>query len=68
MMLGMPVVAVATSEMATVLQNGVSGFADTRVERLAQAMRHLLDDPAEARRLDGPFLPPPAPPLRYSPC
>ncbi len=51
MMLGMPVVAVATTEMATVLQNGVSGFADTRVERLVEAMRLLLDDPAEARRL-----------------
>jgi glycosyltransferase involved in cell wall biosynthesis len=51
MMLGMPVVALATTEYATAVENGVSGYADTSVERLIERMRALLDDPAEARRL-----------------
>lgn len=51
MTIGMPVVALATTEMATVIQNGVSGWIDTDVERLVTRMRELLDDPAEAQRL-----------------
>jgi glycosyl transferase family 1 len=51
MMLGMPVVALATTEYATAVENGVSGYADTNVERLIERMRTLVDDPAEARRL-----------------
>jgi Glycosyl transferases group 1 len=51
MMLGMPVVALATTEYATAVENGVSGYTDTNVERLIERMRALLDDPAEARRL-----------------
>jgi hypothetical protein len=51
MMLGMPVVALATTEMATVVDNGVSGWIDTNVDRLVGHMRRLLADPAEARRL-----------------
>ncbi len=51
MMLGMPVVALATTEYATAVENGVSGYADTRVDHLVERMRELLADPAEARRL-----------------
>ncbi|MEF2277449.1 glycosyltransferase family 4 protein [Deinococcus sp. YIM 134068] len=51
MMLGMPMVGLATAEMATVVQNGVSGYVDTDVRKLTQKMRELLDDPDEARRL-----------------
>ncbi|HEX2043938.1 MAG TPA: glycosyltransferase family 4 protein [Acidimicrobiales bacterium] len=51
MMLGMPVVALATTEMSTVVENGVSGWIDTDVDRLIGHMRDLLADPAEARRL-----------------
>jgi hypothetical protein len=51
MMLGMPIVGLATTEMATAVENGVSGYVDTSVDRLVDAMRHLLDDPGEARRL-----------------
>jgi glycosyltransferase involved in cell wall biosynthesis len=51
MMLGMPIVALATTEMATVIENGVSGCVDTSVQRLIGGMRALLDDPVEARRL-----------------
>jgi hypothetical protein len=51
MMLGMPVVGLATTEMATAIQNGVTGFVDTHIGRLIDAMRMLIDDPAAARRL-----------------
>ncbi len=51
MMLGMPVVGLATTEMATAVQNGVSGYVDTNVHALIAFMRHLLKDAAEARRL-----------------
>ncbi len=51
MMLGLPIVALATTEVATVIENGVSGYIDTDVGRLIDAMRHLLGDHAGARRL-----------------
>ncbi|HEX2111321.1 MAG TPA: glycosyltransferase, partial [Gaiellaceae bacterium] len=51
MMLGMPVVALATTEYGTVVENGVSGYTDTRIEHLIERMRELLADPGEARRL-----------------
>jgi hypothetical protein len=51
MMLGMPIVALATTEMATVVENGVSGYVDTSVERLIERMRSLLRYPSEARHL-----------------
>jgi hypothetical protein len=51
MMIGLPVVGLATTEMATVIQNGVSGYVDTDINRLVERMRQLLADPDEARRL-----------------
>jgi hypothetical protein len=51
MMVGLPIVGLATTEMATVVEDGVSGFVSTDVGRLIDAMRHLLTDPGEARRL-----------------
>ena len=51
MMLGVPVVGLATTELATVVDNGQSGWVDTDVDRLIGHMRDLLADPAEARRL-----------------
>jgi hypothetical protein len=51
MTLGMPIVGLATTEMATAIENGVSGYVDTDIGRLIEVMRSLLDDPAEARRL-----------------
>ena len=51
MMLGMPIVALATTEMATVVDNGVSGWVDTDVGRLIERMGELLGDRGEARRL-----------------
>ena len=51
MMLGMPILGLATTEMVTAIENGVSGYVDTRLDRLIERMRELLADPAEARRL-----------------
>ncbi len=51
MMVGLPIVALATTEMVTVVENGVSGFVDTDVDRLVGRMHQLLGDPALAREL-----------------
>jgi glycosyltransferase involved in cell wall biosynthesis len=51
MMLGMPVIGLATTEMPTVIENGVSGYVDTNLGALVERMKELLQDPAEARRL-----------------
>jgi hypothetical protein len=51
MMAGMPVVALATTEMATVIDNGVSGYALLDTQKLVSCMRELLIDPGLARRL-----------------
>jgi glycosyltransferase involved in cell wall biosynthesis len=45
MMAGMPVVALATAEMATVIENGENGFIDTDPARLVDSMRELLREP-----------------------
>ena len=51
MMVGLPIVALATTEMSTVVRNGESGWVDTRIDMLVERMQALLADPAEARRL-----------------
>jgi len=51
MMAGLPVVGLATTELVTVIRDGENGYVDTRPARLLEAMRGLLADPAEARRL-----------------
>ncbi len=51
MMLGMPVIGLATTEMVTAVENGVSGYVDTNVDVLVERMSELLVDAAEARRL-----------------
>jgi hypothetical protein len=51
MTIGIPIIGLATTEMAVVIQNGVSGYVDTDVGKLIGPMRRLLADPAEARRL-----------------
>jgi hypothetical protein len=49
MMIGLPVVGLATTEMSTVITNGINGFVDTRPEKLLQAMQSLLGDRGLAR-------------------
>ncbi len=51
MMVGTPVVALATTELAAVIRNHENGIIDTRLESLTAEMRALLRDPARAREL-----------------
>lgn len=51
MMVGMPIVGLATTELVTVIRDGYHGFIDTRPERLYEGMAHLLAHPQEARRM-----------------
>lgn len=51
MTIGLPIVGLATTELVTVIENGVHGFLDTDVRRLYEPMRRLLADPSLARRL-----------------
>jgi glycosyltransferase involved in cell wall biosynthesis len=51
MMVGMPVIGLATTEMVTTIENGVSGYVDTDINRLIDGMQDLLDNPEEARCL-----------------
>jgi glycosyltransferase involved in cell wall biosynthesis len=51
MTIGMPIIGLASTELATVVRNGDNGFIHTDVDELAAAMHTLLRDPEEARRL-----------------
>lgn len=51
MSIGMPILGLATTEMVAAVQNGVSGYVETSVDRLIEHMRSLLRNPAEAQRL-----------------
>lgn len=51
MMLGIPIIGLATTEMVTAVENGISGFVNTDINRLMECMQELLVNPAEARRL-----------------
>lgn len=51
MMLGVPVVALATTELPTVIENGTSGFVSNDVDYLVRCMEMLLEDQEEAHRI-----------------
>jgi hypothetical protein len=51
MTVGMPVVALATTELPAVIRNGETGFISCDPEELVEHMRYLLANPADARRL-----------------
>jgi len=51
MMIGMPVLGLATTEMVSAVKNDVTGWVETDVEALISHMRRLLEAPEEARRL-----------------
>ncbi|GAB4024824.1 glycosyltransferase family 4 protein [Spirosoma koreense] len=51
MTIGMPIVALATTELPTVIENGVHGFVSADPGRLAEGMQWLLNKPDEARRM-----------------
>jgi hypothetical protein len=51
MEIGLPVVALATTELVTVIKDGENGFIDTNVDNLVRRMRQLLSNPEEAHRI-----------------
>lgn len=51
LMLGLPIIGLATTEMTTVIENGVNGYVDTDIKRLVNAMQELLKDRATALQL-----------------
>jgi glycosyltransferase involved in cell wall biosynthesis len=51
MLAGVPIVALATTEMPTVIRDGMNGYIDTDVSRLLSRMRELLANPEAAREL-----------------
>jgi hypothetical protein len=51
MTIGMPVVALATTELPMMIQDGVSGYVSCDVDELIHGMQRLLSDPEEARRM-----------------
>jgi len=51
MFVGLPVVGLATTELVTVIENGVSGFIETDPSKLIEPMRQLIADSALAREI-----------------
>ncbi len=51
MTIGMPVVALATTEVPSAITDGETGYVSCRPDELIERMRSLLADPGEARRL-----------------
>jgi hypothetical protein len=51
MTLGMPVVALSTTELPTVIDDGETGYISCDLDVLADRMQMLLRDPDEARRI-----------------
>lgn len=49
MAVGVPVVGLATTELPTIIEDGVNGFISTDPDRLVAAMQALLADPGLAR-------------------
>jgi len=51
MMQGMPVVGLATTEMAVTIQNGYSGFIDTNISGLIEKMQYLMENHDAAKEM-----------------
>ena len=51
MFAGVPVVGLATTELATVIRSGHNGIIDTRPQRLVDAMHSLIESPSRAAAL-----------------
>jgi hypothetical protein len=51
MMLGIPVVGMATTELSTVIQNDHSGYIHTDIHYLIQKMKALIEDKSLAERI-----------------
>ncbi|RYY34586.1 MAG: glycosyltransferase family 1 protein [Sphingobacteriaceae bacterium] len=51
MMMGIPVVGLATTELAAVIDNGYSGFIHTNINYLVDKMQMLIKEPGLAREI-----------------
>jgi glycosyltransferase involved in cell wall biosynthesis len=51
MMVGLPIVGLATTEMAVTIENEVTGFVHTDIDQVRQSAQRLLADPGLARRI-----------------
>ncbi|MCA9874738.1 MAG: glycosyltransferase [Anaerolineales bacterium] len=51
MMVGLPIIGLATTEMVTAVQNGVTGYVSTSVPWLIERMHDLLTFPGQAQLL-----------------
>ena len=51
MTIGVPILALATTELPTVIEDGVTGYSSCDVGLLVERMRELIASPDEARRL-----------------
>ncbi len=51
MTIGMPIIALATTELPTVIEHGKSGYLSCNIDELVEYMRRLLADPIEAKQL-----------------
>jgi glycosyltransferase involved in cell wall biosynthesis len=49
--IGMPIVALATTELPTVIENGKHGYLSCNIDELIEHMNDLLAHPEEAKRL-----------------
>ncbi|WP_144639445.1 glycosyltransferase family 4 protein [Bordetella genomosp. 13] len=50
MLCGIPVIGYATTELPSVIDNGVNGYVDSRLDRVAEVGRMLIEQPDVARR------------------
>lgn len=50
MMVGLPIIGLATTELSTVIRNGENGWIDTRIDKLVEVMNMLVHEPEVARR------------------
>jgi glycosyltransferase involved in cell wall biosynthesis len=51
MMSGLPILGLATTEMAATVENGKTGYVETDMEKLIERMRYLIDYPEHALQL-----------------
>jgi glycosyltransferase involved in cell wall biosynthesis len=51
MSIGMPIIGLATCELATVIENGRTGFLETDLDKLLEHMQRLTKDRSEAEQL-----------------
>lgn len=51
MMVGLPIVGVATTELSTIIENGKTGYIGLDIDTLVEKMKLLLDQPQHAQQL-----------------